>query len=648
MVKYSKEGVNSMHKRALVTLLSFSVLLAACGQDKGISEIKPLSLSEVSGTRISNLTQQEQSNLVYDYVSNSMVVDSASLIKVSEQDMKGITQTIAGIDEVLKGKQLKRADGTEYISDEFTQFLLLEMAKTPYTWKRTKVTTQGMDAKSRLYFVDVEYQTTSTYKNVIGDSKIVKGSPMEDSLKASRYQEYMSYMSAKETNSPDVQQLMASFTNKWGSIGDILKEQQGKTLLQRTRELSSKSSIGSITYSGLLEDTTMTNSATMTVRYVLKYNYNLGEEMAMGVNALYIKDYNLQGKEKFIDMEEDNDALVKQSLDLVRPFIKNTLTSYNRAVEQSNHIGLYSLYDNYAKYDKYFIELNNTQYTNFGAFAFKVLGREGEQVKVLVEQETKQRAKGTHTSMPTYRDKYIFTMVLSNEDKVLVKNAYLLERILIQEPASIINSIETKNSDAIAYSSSKFTEANEKAVTQNLKDFLQVIYTQDTNSTTFAGLVDMGISDTTMAKIIDYTTNVGDSEFKVNYITNWNTRSNVYVSVDLREIFVLNDYNLDTESTVEMVNRNGRWYIVNYDRRLAIKTEKGKIVEMKGVFTKNSPEGTVDLIFNEETGDIEEVGEAVQNVDTTNRPSVESRLEGEEESTEEDVESTEESSDIAE
>lgn len=611
-------------------LLLSSILLAGCGGSSAlvdIDTIEPLSMEEVSGTRLAHLTEGEKEGQLQKYLDNSVVISSDNLIKISDGDFSAIENVLVGIDKVLAGKNIKKPDGTDYISKEFATYLALEFAKTPYTWVRTTAEPIGFDASSRLYFVDVTYKTTTNYKAVLPDSKIPKGSQFEDTLKESRYSEYMAYMDAKITNPESAQYMYTNFVNKWGNVSDILMEQSGKTLLQRAGGSKSES-IGAYTYSGLLEDSTMKNGATMTIRYVFQYNYNLGEETSIGVSSLYIKEYNMDGKDKYLDIEEDRDNLEAQSLDILRPFIKDSLLSYNRVVEAGNHIGLNSLYVNYGKYDKYYTELNNSAYTNFGEFVFKIIGRKGTEVQVVVEKQTQQRGKGTNMSMPTYRDKILYNLVLSSDDKVKIKNSYLLERTLIGEPTSVVKNI-TGVSDKLQFSSSVFSEANEEKVMQKLKDFLQLVYQNDTSSSAFASTIDLGVSDSTMAKVIDYMSNVKGANSKVNYIVKWNSRTNVYVSLTLREIFLFDDYNLDTESTIEFVNRNDSWYVMNYNRELAIKTESGKIAEMKGVISQNKPEGSVDLQFNKETGMIEEISAAESIGEKGDNAKLQNRLEKE-------------------
>lgn len=585
------------------------LLLTGCNNSAGLEDvmsIDPLTVAEVSGTRLATLTAEEKESTIKNYANNSIVVSSDNLIKISDGDFSAIQTVLTGIDGVLKGKQIKKPDGTDYISKEFATYLALEFAKTPYTWQRVSAQPIGFDASSRMYFVDVTYKTTQEYKKVIPDSKIPRGSQFETDLLDARFTEYNMYMDKKFNSPEEGSVLYNSFVSRWGNLDEIFLEQSGMTLVERAGK-DKVDSLGSYTYSGLLEDSKMKNGASMTVRYVFQYNYNLGEETSMGVASMYIKDYMLDGKDVYLEKEEDRENLEAQSLDLLKPFISKTLLSYHRLVEAGNDVGLNSIYANYGKYDKYYQELNNVAYTRYGEYVFKIIGRKGTEVQVVVEKQTQQRGKGTNMSMPTYRDKILYNLVLSADDKIKIKNSYLLERTLIGEPTSVVKRVSGV-SDLLQFSTSSFSESNEQKVMDNLKTFLQLVYLNDTSSTTFASTIDLGISDSTMAKIIDYMTNVREANSKINYIVRWNTKTNAYASLTLREIFLFDTHNLDTESTIELVNRNGTWYVMNYNRTLAIKTDSGRIVENKGVFSQNKPEGSVDLQFNEDTGMIEEIG----------------------------------------
>lgn len=596
-------------------LLGSSFILAACDIGFEASSVEPMTFSEVSAGRAvslaQTLSQTEQEKLVYSYINNSILVTEDNLIKVGEAEFKEVEKMLTGIDKVVQGKEVKKPDGTEYITRQFTNALLMEFARTPYTWNRVSQEAIGFDASSRMYFIDVVYKTTDEFKKVIPDSTIVSGSEIEEQLKAERYSDYTNLLSAREDGGDEAQTAHSKFQSRWGSIGTILEEQQGDFLVDRiSNDETRRKGLGGMTYSGLLEDNNMKQGATMTVRYIFKYNYNLGEETSLSVDSLYIKNYELDGHNQYTDLEEDKDALVAQSLDLLKPFIKNTLISYQRAVPSYNKKGLHSMYVNYGKYDKYYAEQDAVYYTNYGNLTIKVIKREGTLIQVIVDRQVQTRPKGSKMTMPTYREKVLYNMEMSRDDKVRIKNSYLLQRILVGEPTSIVKNIDGV-SNQIQYSSTKFSEANEQKVIDTLKNFMQIVYENDTSSQNFADTIDLGIGAATMARMMEHIGAV-ESNRKYNYIISWGSRTNSYVSLNIREIFEVEGYNLDTESIVELVNRGNSWHVINYNRTVAIKNAAGKIASNKGVFSMNTSEGSVDVRLNEDTGKIEEAGNPVK------------------------------------
>ena len=152
----------------LVVTLSLSLLSGCASKGKdSFSDIPSMTLDEVAGSRLVASTNQEVESEIYNYVSDRIVVDGSKLIKVSAKDEKNITSLLANINTQLSGK------GGNVLTDEYANYLLLEFAKTPYEWIQSNKEIVGFDPAARLYFVDVTYTTTNTYKSVVPDSKIV-------------------------------------------------------------------------------------------------------------------------------------------------------------------------------------------------------------------------------------------------------------------------------------------------------------------------------------------------------------------------------------------------------------------------------------------------------------------------------------------
>ena len=329
-------------------------LLTGCSLNSSgaskLANIPSMTLDEVAGTRLVASTNAEVESEIYNYVSDRIIVDGSKLIKVTAEDEKNITNLLANINTQLQGK------GGNVLTDEYANYLLLEFAKTPYEWKQSNKEIKGFDPAARLYFVDVTYTTTGTYKSVVPDSKIPNGHPDSDAMKQKRYTDYITMLTAKYQGDLEKYGLLnRSFLNTWGELEGIFDEQQGVSLYERTLKKGTQSGgIGKLTYSGIVSNNKLNTGATMTIRYVLKYALNLGEETDLTVEALYLKNYTLNDYEKILNSYTLDDYT---SIEILKPFIDQLILSYNKCVEESNHIGLYKLFDNYATIDKYYDEI---------------------------------------------------------------------------------------------------------------------------------------------------------------------------------------------------------------------------------------------------------------------------------------------------
>lgn len=549
-----------------VLTISMGVFLLA-GCSKSIESIDPLSLEEVAGSRLAQLTNDEKEGMIYQAVSDRITVDTTELIAMEDKELGGVNNLLDQVNAMLKGKK------SDVIKEEYANYLLLEFARTPYEWKQTKVSPVGFDPASRLYFVDVEYSTTNELKRVVPDSKIPAGSDNEEVMKQNRYADYVDYLTARAEGG-NYSSLLKDFEKRWGKVSAIKEEQQGVSLLARTASESQKSGgIGKLTYSGLVEDSKLNKGAKATFRYVFSYKYNLGEETDLQINALYLKDYTMNQPEETLESYTSSDTV---GVEVLKPFIDKAINSYHKAVEESNDIGLYQLYKDYGSVDKYYADLSNYTYNKVDGYSYQVLERKGTNVVVKVDRVNKIRAKGSGMSLPTYNETLLYNLVLDKDDTIKIKSVNLVESKLIGEPMSVIENV-TGISDIIKYSGESFTEDNKKAVEDTLKKFSNVVFQANVDSDEFGSTVDVGVSQSTLLKMSDTISSIKDANKKVNYIVSWNTKTNVYASVNLREIYQMDDSNLDTESVVELVNRDGEWKVVNYTRTISIKTSKAEV-----------------------------------------------------------------------
>src|SRR5690606_33749493 len=131
---------------------------------------------------------------------------------------------------------------------------------------------------------------------------------------------------------------------------------------------------------------------------------------------------------------------------------------------------------------------------------------------------------------------------------------------------------------------------NKDAVEEVLKKFMGVVFSAKVDTPEFAEVVDVGVSGATLQKMTDYITAIPNAKRKVNYLVSWDTRPNVLVSVTMREIFETDEGTFDTESVVDLANRNGEWKVVNYTRTINIKTS-GTVLDTKNAFSENTVNG---------------------------------------------------------
>lgn len=562
--------------RVLVFILSILVL-SSCGTS-AVSGVPPLTLDEVAGKRLAQMSVDEREGLIYRYVSDTIRVDKERLISIDSSDISRINTLLQGVEKDL-------INGTsEVLSEEYANYLLTEFARTPYEWRLSGTEPVGFDPSTRMYFIDVTFKTTNTFKTVVPSSKIPYGAPMEQDLRQQRYRDYIAYLTYKIRGQEEVaEQMLQEFESKWGSLDSVFQEQQGVSLLERTALTGSSSEgIGRLTYSGLVEDTRFTSGAELVIRFVLKYNLNLGEETDLQVVSLYLKEYKLNNASTIVDRFDTGRVT---GLEVLKPFIDKLIFSFHRAIEGSNDEGLYSLYNDYSGVDKYYDDLRKYTYSALGGYNFRVLQRSGTNVVLEVERVHKYRAKGTNMSLPTYDERLVYTLVLGNDDKIRIRGVHLLESELVGEPISLIKNV-TGISEQIQYSGESFTESNKVKVEEALKKFSEVVFNAQVDTPEFSEIVDMGVSEIALQRMSEYITAIPNAKRKVNYVVSWDTRTNVFVSVTLREIFETEGENFDTESVVDLVNRNGEWKVVNYTRTVNIRTASAA-VDSKGALSEN-------------------------------------------------------------
>lgn len=259
--------MNNLSKRATACIL-IGVMLASltgCNQRISIDGAPALSRDELS--KVSLITDEELlttqkvtgtdeqlRGMVYQYVTGNLTVDAENLLEPDDMERQMVYEKLSRVVLALRGQD------NNSIDDNLLNYMLWEFARTQKEWEVDgDPVIVGVDPSSRKVFVDLTFKTTDVNKPiVIPLSRIIEGSPLEESLKSARYDEYMKYISAKysaengtvannifasgadadkkkETALAKADEMRKEFENHWGSIDQVLDEQQGITLVQRLR-----------------------------------------------------------------------------------------------------------------------------------------------------------------------------------------------------------------------------------------------------------------------------------------------------------------------------------------------------------------------------------------------------------------------------
>ena len=576
----------SLIKRLICLTICGAMLFSLTGCGTNAPDIESMSLEEVQSKRAST-TVEEQEGKIYQYVSDRVMVDNSKLLSIESKDLSAINNLCSKINADLSG-------GTyEVLSASHLNYLLTEFLKTPYEWQQTNVQPVGFDPASRLYFVDVTYSTTGAFKSVIPSSSIPKGAPNEELLKKTRYEMWDTYLSARYRGQTErATEALKKFQSTFGDENAIFAEQQGVDLATRTAQQGEGGGgIGRLTYEGLLTSGYMTNhAASMTFRYVMKYRYNLGEETDLGVHAVYLKDFELKpenGLDNFLNSFQLNDST---GIEVLKPFVDKAILSYYKSVAESNYVGLYNIFKDFGKHDKYYEMLDNYTYNDTDSYSYRIIEKTGTSLLVRVDNVHHIRAKGESMSMPTYDEIWIFDMVLSDDDSIKIQGIYPMRITLSGEPLSVIGSV-TGISDIVQYENVAFTASNKKAVEDTIVEFGDVVIKGETEGATFLDCVDLGIQQSTLQQMMSNIKAI-KADDKVTYIISWDTRTNVYCSVTLREIFRGSSGTFDTEAQLDIAKVGDEWKIVGYNRTLNVKTSNENIKEEDALCTNRKDGNT--------------------------------------------------------
>lgn len=358
-------------------------------------------------------------------------------------------------------------------------------------------------------------------------------------------------------------------------FGDLFAEESDTSsntnAVTRADATMKRGDIGVTTYTGLTE-VAADHGATMTFRFTLKDTYSLGLDTSMTVQSMYLYNYKMDDSQGLLSQYTTPEI---ENADVLSPHIERVLTSYRKAIPEWNHKGLYSLFVSYGKYDTFIEDFCSYAYNSSGKYNFNIIGRKGSEFAIELNSRNKERAKGTYMTMPEYDERWLIKVKLCDDDVLRIVSTTLMRSVLRSEPLSVIKNV-SGISNKITYNSGDFSVANQKAVESALLEFskAQLEYNDATKDVWNA--VDISTSESNKSEIFELfnaTANFGATKSTV-WLISYESKSNMYVTVKLRELFEGGESAWDTESTVSLFCRNDAWKVISYDRTLAVKSIK--------------------------------------------------------------------------
>lgn len=609
-------------------LLGSLLFLSGCSSLSPSEEIAKTTTAftqeEIKANR-TGIIGANQENIVYQYVSNSVRINKDKLIAVDSADAKIIKDKVVEINEALRtGKNVITAHKVEnevqgssnteasnaeasntgasnteasntgastvesssnnevseteadrdriIVSDSIANYMLHYFAETPYTWEMEDCKIVGMDSATHLYFVDVYYKTTAEKKNVLPDSILTLGMENYNDLVKQRYIDYTAIMMAKDRKDTEkYNELKKRFVKTWGTIDEVAENLDFDSPLKYAAKYGSKyKGIGSYAYAGT-KNTYNITSAKMVYRMVMGYNYSIQDKVIIEPKAVYAYQSSI------INAEDIVNSLKSETIDaseIIGPIINRKLYSYEKAMDEADHNGLYNLYKSYKKYDRETYMYDKYAYHKLGSYVYDILGRKDNKIYVEVTFNNKERTKGSAMSEANYKDLKLFTFMINEDDDDLKLIDVLdLERDIVGEPLSVISKVNGVQ-DQINYSEAAFTASNQKAVEDTIKEFMKLELTQQFGSEVFKTCIDLGINANELDNIKKTLASISANQV-TTWITGYSMKSNLYVNAQLREIYVNTEKHTAYETTanIGLINRNGKWFVVSYSRTMNVRLQ---------------------------------------------------------------------------
>ena len=562
---------------SIILCLCFVLSMTACAEYDEVSELRNISAlnSESSVTTNYNLSYQDEQEMIYAQVSDRQLLDLSTLDACTDSEIQQVINYMNSVDEQIIGNinVMNYSDITtkyfleDLYNDEaildtnFTNYLLWFFEKTPYYWQRTKTTIRGIDAESRSIVVDVQYKTIDFRKTVKEPSTIVKGAPNYDRMMENRFNRWVAILDMRLNSRVDekiVNDAEAEFTKYYGDPKKIFEEQRGVSLTTSIYETGNQ-----LTYTGNTDTEEELSHATCTVRFVLVPKYVLGVNLGIECKHMYVTDYQLTD-----DCTDGLTIFTQEGYATVTDSVYNLIYSYFTCIDESDFEGLYKLTHKFENLDKYYSDMFDTSYRKHEGFSVSLFDITGTHITCGVTISSKERAKGSEMTFPSYTDKYFMELELIN-DVLKVKNLVLLSRRIEGEPA-----ITTDDADVSGFAAKIELNNDDRVAIENLIcNFSALQLLNDTTSDNFSNVVDISMATSQKHSLVSNMTSLSGKN-KVVWLRHYQQGTSNYASVKCRELFQSDDDSIvEADVTYDFILKGGKWYVYNYQIISSVKLD---------------------------------------------------------------------------
>ena len=552
----------------VVSLVLAVTMLSSCANNAEVESLKKISaMNNEANVAVNNISVTDKEAAIYEQVSNRVLLDLSTLDEVSDTDKQAVEAYMESVDAQLCG-QLSKED---YVIDsQYTDYLLVEFARTPFYFQRSAMSIKGMDTASRSIICDVTYSTIDFNKDVSPASPIALGEPNYEQKMAVRFTRWLGILDAKyktgnEAN--DWQTQLTEFETSYGPVASILESQKNVKPTQAIFDSGNQS-----TYTGLTNSDIEQGGASFVVRYVITPNYSLGINQGYKCQHMYLLSYSLND-----NPIDGRDVYSAEGSETISDTVYYTLYSYYQSMDEADYSGLYELYDNFGDIDKYFSEYFNSTYRKSENFTITLLSVQGSDIECAVTLSDKVRAKGTEMTLPIYTDKIYYKLSVV-DGKLVIKDEVLVSRQIEGEPVIATSEVQTTG-----FTSTITLENTDKVdLEKAIANFGCVQLLKDTSSDSFSDIVDTSLTQNQLNAVKTSMVSLTGTK-RVTWIVSYLQGTSNYASISCKELFQGADSAITEADVVyDFINKGNVWYIYNYS---VLGVSK---LDTKDLSTKNS------------------------------------------------------------